>query len=245
MNKRSLLSLIEQNIKNNDISIDDVKKELDNYICPLTKNNVAIIEISIKDDPNYKDNTSIIIKNLGLYQNYSLSKTINSKLTKQILERFVWQIAIDNNIQGKSHSVKAQIAQYISQLGDKFYDRLKTCDWSLVEEMEAFVFKNNTRHECSWCSKVCKYLADYLFNGDNYYIYDSNVKNRLNDYRKKYGLKKTRKEDLEAKSNKNWYTNLCNSLDELNDELPVKLKRFELDHVLWGFSKYKVDLDRK
>lgn len=184
MNKRSLLLLIEQNIKNNDISLDDVKKELDNYICPLTKNNVDIIEKSIKNDPNYKDNTSIIIKNLGLYQNNSLSEIINSKLTIQILENIVWQIAIDNSIQGKIHRVKTLIALYISRSGVNFYDDLNKGDWALVEDMEAFVFNNTTRHECSWCSKVCKYLNDYLFNGDNYYIYDSNVKNRLNDYRK-------------------------------------------------------------
>lgn len=56
--------------------------------------------------------------------------------------------------------------------------------------------------------------------------------------------KENPKKDLEVKSNKNWYVKLCNSLDELNNKLPNKLKRFELDHVLWGFSKYKVDLDR-
>lgn len=49
MDKNTLLNLIKSNIENDNISIDDVKKELDNYyICPLDKKNSLIIENRIK-----------------------------------------------------------------------------------------------------------------------------------------------------------------------------------------------------
>lgn len=158
------------------------------------------------------------------------------------------KIATENKIQGKNKdkNVPNLITNYITILGTHFYDRLKNSDKRLIEGMEAYVYINNNRkrHECSWCSKVCKYLNEHLFNNDKYYIYDSNVLNRLNIYRKYYKLKKTQKENLNIKSSKNWYTNLCNSLDELRKEIGTNSSRSEIEHILWGFTKYNVDLVR-
>lgn len=153
--------------------------------------------------------------------------------------------------------VKEFIADFIMKNEFDFYMRLHAGNLDLVEEMEAEVYKKNlkngnNRHECSWCSKVCKYLNECLFNNDAYFIYDSNVKERLNDYRKFYGLVATPKTKIELTKNNpeaKWYTNLWNSLEELKTNLYNKknesLSRNEIDHILWGFTKYPVKVARK
>lgn len=245
MNKDILIETIKTNLRDN-ISIDDILRELKNYICLLTRENADLIEDCIGRDPNYQDKMSPIIKKVGVYQNGSSLQVISESLTINELENFVWQVAIGNSIQGKTHSVKTYISKFILNNGQVFYERLRKGDLKLVEEMEAYVYAQGgrIRHECSWCSKVCKFLHDYLFNKDAYYIYDNNVKNRLNDYRRYYHLCQTPLGSIDVYRERNWYTNLCNSLDELKDSLVDRLERFEIDHILWGFTKYNVEVAR-
>ena len=89
--------------------------------------------------------------------------------------------------------------------------------------MDSYVYEKSgyKRHECSWCSKICKYLNEYLYDGDGYYIYDNNVKNRLNNYRKSNGLHNTIKKTINS-GDPNWYVNFCNSLDELRRKINEK-----------------------
>lgn len=245
MNKNLLLNMVGNYLKN-DVSINDILTELDNYICLLTRENADIIEKCIANDPNYPDIMSPIIKKVNLFQNNSSIKTIYNSLGRVELEDFVWKVAIANSIQGKNLSVKTYMADYMLNKENQFFERLQVGELKLVEDLECFVYQsgNNVRHECSWCSKVCKFLHDYLFNNDAYYIYDNNVRNRLNDYRSYYELPQTSMSILDV-NNKEWYQNLCRSLDELKNKLKDKLNRSEIDHILWGFAKYKVVLARK
>lgn len=249
MNKNELIKMINDNL-DDDISIENIINELDNYICLLTEQNSEIIEQCIEEDPKYSDVLSPIIEPLGIYKNHSSCETISQKLDKNILEELVWKIAVENSIQGKNPEVKTYIADYVLGLGIRFYERLKDGEWELVEEMEHHVYNEGgeKRHECSWCSKVCKYLHEALFDEDKYYIYDSNVKNRFNDYRKYYGLSQTSKKSIDVKNTPDgWYRNLYNSLDELRQNRAdngESLTRNKLDHILWGFAKYKVEVAR-
>lgn len=89
-----------------------------------------------------------------------------------------------------------------------------------------------------------KNLQEYLFDGDSYYIYDNNAVGKVNDYREYYGLEKTAKTTIDVKKNPTqWYENLCKSLDELKAK-SQGLSRTEIDHILWGYEKFKVDLVR-
>lgn len=238
MNKTSLLRMIDGHLSI-EISIRDIRDELKHYICPLTKSNSQIIE---KETVNQLNSQVKILKKLGIFQNSSSVQDIQKALTRANLEDFVWQVAISNSIQGKTKQSKVAIADFILNKGAMFYIRLKNGDWTLVEKMEVFV-SSKSRHECSWCSKVCKYLQEYLFDGDSYYIYDNNVVDKLNDYRDYYGLKKTVKKTIDVKVTAQWYENLCKSLDELKAKSPG-LSRTEVDHILWGYEKFKVDLVR-
>lgn len=238
MNKTSLLGMIDGHLSAK-FSIRDIRDELRHYICPLTKSDAQIIE---KETQNQLNSQVKILKVLGVFQNRSSVQNIQKALTRANLEKFVWQVAISNRIQGKSKQSKDAITDFILNQDATFYRRLKDGEWTLVEEMEKFV-SLKSRHECSWCSKVCKYLQEYLFDGDSYYIYDNNVVGKLNDYRKYYGLKRTVKTTIDVKVTAQWYENLCKSLDELKAKSPG-LSRTEMDHILWGYEKIKVGLDR-
>jgi len=250
MNKDELINVIKNNL-GNDISIDDIKRELDKYICLLTRSNADLVERSINRDPRYPNKMRDYIIKLGIYQNESSIPTIRERLDREHLEEYIWIVATENSIQGKRPIVKTHIADFILN-SSNFYERLRAGDWSLVEDMEAEVYTKNlgrriNRHECSWCSKICKYLHEALFNNDAYYIYDNNVKNRLNDYRKKYNLSSTPKRSINIKYNENWYQNLCLSMDELKEKrngCGENLTRSEIDHILWGFTKYPVEVSR-
>ena len=251
MEKNKLIEEVKGHLKN-DTSIDEIHKELDNYICLLTKRNASLVESCISVDPRYPNRMGKFIETLGIYQNGSSIDKIISVLDRNKLEKFIWIVASENSIQGKKPIVKTYIADFILNTRN-FYERLNNGDWILVEEMEKAVYQRNinNRHECSWCSKVCKYLHEFLFNKDKYYIYDNNVKKRLNDYRKYYGLAQVKKKDIELTKNNldvKWYQNFCNSLDELLNKRKMAgevLTKIELDHILWGFTKYPVEVARK
>lgn len=240
MNQTSLLGTIAGHLSAN-ISIRDIQDELRHYICPLTMSNLQIVETGINAN-NSSNGMKQIIQKVGIFQNSSSIQNIQKALTRANLEDFVWQVAISNSIQGKSKQSKDAIVDFIWNQGATFYIGLKKGDWTLVEEMEKFV-SLKSRHECSWCSKVCKYLQEYLFEGDSYYIYDNNVVDKLNDYRDHYGLERTKKKTIDAKKTAQWYENLCESLDELKTK-SSGLSRTEIDHILWGYEKFKVDLVR-
>ena len=246
MDKNVLLELIKNNVED-DVSINDIIDELDNYLCLLTRRNADLIESFISVDPNYPHKMEPVIQNAGVFKNNSTPEEINRALTKKKLDEFVWVVASVNSIQGKTQTAKSNISNFIIEKGISFYERLKAGDLNLVEEMERHVYSKggSKRHECSWCSKVCKFLHEFLFNNDAYYIYDNNVKARLNEYKKYYGLKLAKKKQFEVKNNEHWYLYLCQELEDLRKSLDDELKRYEIDHILWGFAKYKLDLARK
>lgn len=237
---------MEENLGEN-ISILNILNEIKHYICLLTRKNSDVIEYYIAQDVKYGNNKMLLfIKKLGICQNNSSLKKINRVLNRNELEKFIWLVASSNSIQGKSNSVKKAIAEFITNKNIKFYKKLRDGNINLVQEMEKYVYvkSNFKRHECSWCSKICKYLNEYLFNNDKYYIYDNNVKNRLNDYRKYYKLYKISMKSINIQTEIDWYINFWNSLDELRKSLSNKLSRSEIDHIMWGFDKFKVQLAR-
>lgn len=243
MDKKELLKSLNLNLNDN-ISVEDLLKEMDNYICPLDRKNADLIEGRIRVS-GYENTMLQILKDHDVYHCTDVKKS-NSILNKKILEEFVWEVAKVNHIQGKKRATSTLIVEYILNKGLDFYENLKEGKLNLVEEMNSYVFErtNPKRNECSWCSKVCKLLHEFLFDDDKYFIYDSNILNRLNDYRMYYRLERTPKNSLDVLKSKNWYQNFWNSLNELKDVLKDDLKRREIDHIIWGFHKYKVDLIR-
>ena len=211
------------------------------YICLLTRRNADLIEGYIAKDPKYPNNMSPIIRDLGIYQNGTPISEICEIMGNSDLNKFVWQVAVSNSIQGKTHATKQLITNYILGCGANFYERLENGDLRLVQDMVSYIVSRGGRHECSWCSKICKYLNEYLFNNDKYFIYDGNVKKRLNVYRVYYGLPKISRKNIEH-CDVNWYVNFFNSLEELRNQLKDKLTRSEIDHIMWGFHKYSVTL---
>ncbi len=255
MDKKNLLNELDRYL-GTELSLNEIYSELKNhYICELTEYNSNVIEDGIRNDPNYEDKMSPIITNLGIYQNGSNDAVIMERLFNgDVLERFVWQVAISNSIQGKTHEAKNSIADFIRSNGFSFFEKLREGNKALVQDMDKHVYisSGKKRHECSWCSKVCKYLHEYLYNTDAYYIYDNNVKEKLNDYRGYYGLSKILNRDIKvivepSRDNNdivvnNWYENFWNALEDLREG--TGLNRTQLDHIMWGFAKYKVELVR-
>ena len=121
---------------------------------------------------------------------------------------------------------------FISNPKNHFFDRLKSGDTELPDCIV---------QECgnglkSLSSKICKYLCEFAFHKDNYYINDSFVRHILLFYLDYYEIK-----HQELKS--------CNDIDHLDyiglhrwlSALHTKKKqkykdtitKSELDHILW------------
>lgn len=247
MEKKAFIAELIKGLPN-EISINDVIKETEKFICPLTKENASLIERFIERDKKYGNKLAEEAKKNGISKIDRSTQDIADTPTRENLESFVRQVAIITSIRGATKSANKAIVDFIISKGKAFYDELEKGEQSLVQEMESYVYRNadRSRRECSWCSKVCKFLNEYLFECDGYYIYDSNVVNELNDYRKYYGLDATLEKDIDAKKERNWYVNLWNSLDEIrnkaNEKEKALLKRSEIDHIIWGFKKYKVNI---
>lgn len=209
----------------------DFDKE--NNIVLLTRKNADKIEQAIKNDDNYYPFAKTIFDHLGFP---AIQANSNRELFAVIRE-----IDRDNstNVWRYNRNSINEIVKYISNKENKFYEKLEKGEKNLPDEL----------NKCgpglkSLSSKVCKYLCEFAYHKDNYYINDTFVRHALLFYLKYYdapmptkGRKKITSSG-QVDSNDFTYEELFNALDNLNKKRKERhedgdITKSELDHILW------------
>ena len=144
-----------------------------NILVALTKTNSEKIENMINAD-SYFPSSRYVYEYYKQIEKIDFSKVDDSK-TKRAYEHIIRLIDYENSTNVWRFNRKAfrDIINYITDPTKNFYNRLQKGDTKLPDDL-----KNSTgKNILSLCSKICKYMAELLFNKnhkehDKYYIYD-------------------------------------------------------------------------
>ena len=153
---------------------------------------------------------------------------------KEVLE----QIDKDNGTMDTKHSPRAvdSFRDFICDPANNFVARLNDPDSfkDLVEDLRSSHHGYNAK---SLASKVCKYLHEYYWDHDFYFINDNVVRSVFPYYLDAYGIAHTirTKGDVDALS----YPDLYDLLEALHLTACPSLTRSKMDHILWYcYRKY-------
>ena len=204
------------------------KLAVDRKIVLLTKQNAEIVEELICNDDDYFPFSQI------LFNHYGIDQIRNN--TNKSLFAVVREIDRDNSTnvwryKTSRDSFNIMIA-YIADPKNYFFSRLENGETDLPDRIVT---------ECgsglkSLSSKVCKYLCEFAFQKDNYYINDSIVRHILLFYLDFYKvehpeIKSSNAVDkMDYKMLYGWLSKLHNAR---NKEYKDEITRNELDHILW------------
>lgn len=194
----------------------------------LTKENAKIIENLIENDDSYLPFSKMIFDYLGVNK---VKNNIDKALFMVIREMDrdnstnVWRYK-------KNRESLYNMISYIMNPDNKFWDRLESGDITLPDEI---VDKcgNNAK---SLSSKICKYLSEFVFEKDNYYINDSYVRAMLLFYLDYYEVEHPKLKSING-VNELTYEELYQWLEKLHNARDAKhngkISKSELDHILW------------
>lgn len=201
---------------------------VDGSIVLLTKENVEIIESLIEEDPDYFPFSKF------LFESFGTNKIKNN--TERTLFAVAREIDRDNSTNvwryKKNRDSFNNMIEYISNPNNLFFERLERGDISLPDEIV---------NQCgpglkSLSSKICKYLCEFAFQKDNYYINDSFVRGLLLFYLDYYNIGHPGISSTHAVNTMS-YIELHNLLQELhtarNKKYNDKITKSELDHIMW------------
>ena len=227
-----VLLTTEKNIKTASLEYDE------NCMIKLNKNNAEKIKklINEKTIKNYnigKDKFNYFIEKKKSYKNFNTEDWIE----------IIKEIVIENSTRTSAKTIYT-IANYINE---DFFTRLKKVDSYLVDDMVDYLVKNDRERAKSICSKVCKYIAEWIGkDGDDfkygYSINDYFIRTILPYYLAYYkdkivtdiNLKKIKFENIS-------YNKLHTLLGDLISAIKIKnnedINRDELDHIIWYFYR--------
>lgn len=195
----------------------------------LTRQNANIVENLIASDDNYFP----FSRELFNYYKLQRIKDPNDKALFAVLR----EIDRDNSTNvwryGKNRKSLYAVCDYIHDPTNNFFNRLDTGDISLPDKIA----------QCgtglkSFSSKVCKYLCEFAYSKDNYYINDSVIRRVLLFYLDDYKVDHPRINSI-RNVDKLSYEDLFNLLENLRNKANTKhgntieIKKSELDHILW------------
>lgn len=190
----------------------------------LTRQNADIVENLIASDDNYFPFSR------ELFKYYRLRRIKKPK--DKALFAVLREIDRDNSTNvwryGKNRKSLYNVCNYIHDPKNKFFKKLKAGDISLPDNIAQD--ENGIK---SFSSKVCKYLCEFAYGKDNYYINDSVVRRVLLFYLDYYEVNHDSILDVDELS----YEELFNLLEKLRNKANTKhgntIKKSELDHILW------------
>ncbi len=201
---------------------------IDGKIVLLTRNNADVIEKLLKDDNTYIPFAKIVFDS---FEKNAVMENKNKALF--IVAR---EIDRDNNTNAwrynKNHDSFNNMIKYISNKNNKFFERLNSGDQTLPDDI---VEKCGTGVK-SLSSKICKYLCEYIYNKDNFYINDSVVRNMLLFYLDYYGVKHPKLKSIYGVDNlkySDYYELLSKLHTERNSKHKDSITKSELDHIIW------------
>lgn len=217
----------------------------DDNLVKLTKHNSKIVEKFIKegiiDEDNFVVYASPYFPNAkNLYMSYCKNKKKKfdfKNITKVYL--VLKQIDKDNSTQDFKHKYVCCRActNYIVNNTDDFLKKLNgdiKDIQGLVHDMCNIVQEQSEneglgKYEArSLVSKICKYLHEFRFKADKFYIYDSVVCSILPVYFKKFGIETT---GIETD---NWYQGYFDLINQVFEHREwKKMTKTQFDHLLW------------
>lgn len=213
--------------------IEDLQLEFDsdNNIVLLTRNNADKIENAIKNDMNYYPFAKRLYNSLG--------KEAVKNNTDRALCALIREIDRDNYTNVWRYGNRANleaIVTYILDSNNNLWERLDKGDIELVSEMTEERHGGSAVKSLS--SKVCKYLSEFIYEKDNYYINDSYVRSALLFYLDYYNVDHNNLLSTNAVNNLS-YRDLFSYLEKLREAAnklitnDILITKNELDHILW------------
>ena len=194
--------------------------ELDeNGMIKLTEENSKKVEALIESHNRYGAPTA----REWLNQHKSVDTYTLSDLTE-----FIRRVARDNSTRTSNRNIDI-LAKYIFNNISIFLNRIKTGDYSLVDEIADLRHLGATRKEPSLASKVCRYIDDWYYGNDYFTINDSVVRVLLPYYYLFYDIA------FDVNIDEISYADFMKYFNELVEKIQSseKIKRHEIDHIIW------------
>ena len=224
----------------------------------LTRKNAELIEFIIQNDSNYRSDNDKNNKEstVNLVEKYEKNPTDDNlkKIIKSIDKQNSTHLSVDDGLTKTTEYIYYTIGQ------KRLAERLKNGDITLVDDIAENALENK-RYIISFASKFCTYMSRYMYNKDNFSIYDKVIKNILPYYYYKYVNKNIKykiennkkltiidtnnKKNEENKKKKSYgdYNKLIIDILKSEEVVKEKISRKDLDHILWYY--YKGDKDKK
>ena len=231
-NKSNVIHAITPELKD---LIDDYKLDFDpnKNIVLLTKNNAKKIENLIQHDPNYFPFSKII------FDSFTVNDIkINNNNALFAVIREIDRDSNTNVWRYNNRSSFFEIINYIIDPKNDFFIKLDKGDIKLPD----LICKKCGTGIKSLSSKVCKYLSEFMYKKDNYYINDTYIRRALLFYLDYYGENRQKSNGtILATSWKVYnlsYKELFLLLEKLNNARNKKhndgqMTKNELDHIIW------------
>lgn len=192
----------------------------------LTKKNAEIIEKLVQNDDAYFPFSQIIFSHFGIDK----VKTDSDKALFAVL------IEIDRENSTNAWRYHREnfykLISFIKCPFMQFFERLENGDKTLPDAIA------KACGSClkSFSSKVCKYLCDYAFHKDHYYINDTVVRRMLLFYLDFYNVEHTELKsstDVDNLSYQELYGWLSKLHNARNEEYGDTITKNELDLIIW------------
>lgn len=217
-----------------------------NNIVRLTKKNAKIINGLIKSDPDYVP----FAKYLYLF----FGKGKVKRNTDNALFTVIREIDRDNSTNvwryKRNRDNFNRVIKYITDPKNEFFKKLRDGNTDLPDLLAREDVGGSAVKSLS--SKICKYLSEYMFNADSYYINDSFIRHALlfylDYYKTDHKLKNGKQ--IDSTNGKNGvdslsYDDLYGLLNKLKDAAGriegQNIKKSELDHIIWYcYKSFKI-----
>ena len=201
------------------LTADGELKNLDkdeNYLIEINEHNSEVVERLIQEDPDY-DLDGPKGRFLELYAH---------QMSEEECFEIVKDIAIENNTRTADRFSRL-FAKYMANPENHFFERVCSGEPELVDEMLSYVVANKGRKDKSLASKICKYLNEWICEGNAYSINDQFVRDVLPYYLGKHNVQ-WRKKNINNMS----YVEFIGLFSKLEEAVGV-LDKNHIDHILW------------
>ena len=216
----------------------------------LTEKNVKLTNFILKHDSSYKycenedrpDSIKSIIEKFKKEQSESNLYEVIKMIDKQNSTHLT--VSGNNKRNNEGREMTSNYIFYGIGI-EKVLSKIKYGDRSLVDD----IAKNSIRgrYIISFASKFCTYMSRYMFDSDEFSIYDGVVSKILPYYYYQYvkGDKKIKvTNDRIKKEGYEWYIGLIDKIRaKAVEEEHYNISRKDLDHLIWYY--YKGDKDIK
>ena len=192
----------------------------------LTRHNSSEIEKEISKDYDYIPFAKYI------YEYFIALRFHYSKFIYDDFIAIIREIDRDNktNVWRYGNEVKIKrVVDYMFDSKNNFFDELDKGDVDLPDKINNYVGGGMK----SLSSKICKYLSEYIFNKDNYYINDKYIR-AMSLFYYEYYCKKSHSAFKNISDIDNLkYEELHKLLDVIRYAANPSLLRSEFDHIIW------------